>query len=225
MRIVPLNILFLFFVASVFTSCLKNRFEPVGDGDIVFSAYDVYSDFSTYSRFAIVDSVGKVDLTNLNATDSVLEEPYRSIILNQIEINLISYGYTKVSTPDSADVLINANLIISPSGELVRQYSFVGGFEEFEATWGAHEHYIKSPMDWGFNAIALYRYKIPYYFTEDSGTLLIEMIDANSLDTANQKIYIPWISGVRAIYTGANIGNRLIQAINQCFAQSTYLQH
>ncbi|MEZ4936484.1 MAG: DUF4136 domain-containing protein [Crocinitomicaceae bacterium] len=207
------------------SSCLKNKFEPVGEGDIVFSAYDQNEDFVGFTTFALVDSVGKVDMTNLGAIDSILEEPYRSIILNQIEVNMIAYGYSKVSTVDSADILINANLILSPSGDLVSQYSFVGGNEEFEADWWKNAHYIGEPNYWGINAIALYRFRLPYYFTEDNGTLLIEMIDVNSLDSVNQKIYVPWVAGVRAIYTGSNIGNRLIQAVNQCFLQSEYLRH
>lgn len=207
------------------SSCLKNKLEPTGEEDIVFSAYDPNANFSSYVRYVLVDSIGKIDLSNPNSTDTLVNEPFRSIILNQIDINLLSYGYIKVDSVDSADVLINVNALINPTGELISQYSFVDENGEFESIWWQSEHYYGAPEYWGFTATALYEYQIPSYFTSNSGTLIIEMLDLNSLDTANQKIFVPWFAGVRSVLSGVNIDNRLIQTINQCFVQSEYLQH
>lgn len=207
------------------SSCLKNKLEPTGEEDIVFSAYDPNANFSSYVRYVLVDSIGKIDLSNPNSTDTLVNEPFRSIILNQIDINLLSYGYIKVDSVDSADVLINVNALINPTGELISQYSFVDENGEFESIWWKSEHYYGAPEYWGFTATALYEYQIPSYFTSNSGTLIIEMLDLNSLDTANQKIFVPWFAGVRSVLSGNNIDNRLIQTINQCFVQSEYLQH
>ncbi len=215
----------LVFVLSIFQSCLKNKLEPTGEEDVIFSAYDPEAEFSNYVKYVLVDTIGKVDLTNSNPNDTLVEDPYKTIILNQIDINLLTYGFIKVSTIDSADVLINANVLINPTGDLITQYSFVGEEGEYEAAWWQNEHYYGAPDYWGLSASPLYQYQIPNYFTANSGTLIIEMLDLNSLDTANQKIFVPWFGGVRSVLTGDNIQNRLVQSINQCFTQSPYLSH
>lgn len=204
-------------------SCLKNKIEPTGEEDVIFSAHDPSAGFGIYQRYVIVDTIGLVDLTGNNLMDTIVDEPYRTIILNQIDINLLSYGYVKVDSVDSADVVINVNALLNPSGELISQYSFVDENGEYEASWWANEYYYGAPDYWGLNAIPLYTYQIPNYFTANSGTLIIEMLDLNSLDTANQKIFVPWFGGVRSVLTGSNIENRLVSAINQCFIQSPYL--
>ena len=219
--------LFLFALISIsgLSSCLKNKLEPTGEEDVIFSAFDPEANFSSYQKYVLIDTIGKVDLTSSNSNDTILEEPYRTIILNQIDINLLTFGYTKVGAIDSADVLINANVLINPSNDLISQYSYFGENGEYEAVWWQNEFYYGAPDYWGINATPLYQYQIPNYFTENSGTLIIEMLDLNSLDTANQKIFVPWFGGVRSVLTGDNIQNRLVQSINQCFTQSIYLSH
>jgi len=207
------------------SSCLKNKLEPTGEEDVIFSAFDPSANFENYTKYVIVDTIGKVDLTNSNPNDTIVGEPFRTIILNQIDINLLSFGYTKVSTVDSADVLINVNALINPSGELVSQYSFVDDDGEYEAAWWQSQYYYGAPDYWGISATPLYQYQIPTYFTANSGTLIIEMLDLGSLDTVNQKIFVPWFGGIRSVLTGNNIETRLVSAINQCFHQSQYLNH
>lgn len=206
------------------TSCLKNKLEPTGEEDIIFSVYDQDEDFTQYVNYMIVDTIGKVDLSNTTSNDTIVEEPYRTLILNQIDNNLLSYGFVKVDSLDSADVFINVNVLINPTGELIDQYSFVNGDGDYESVWWGNNHYYGATDDWGINATPLYEYQIPSYFTSNSGTLLIEMLDVNSLDTANQTIYVPWVAGVRSVLTGNNISERLVSGINQAFQQSQYLK-
>ena len=221
---------FTYFIATCFVSlipagCLKNKLEPTGEEDVIFSAYDPASDFTQYIKYMVVDEIGKIDLSQTTSTDTLVQEPYRTIILNQIDINLLSYGYIKVDSVDSADVFINLNVLINPTGELIDQYSYVDEDGDYQSVWWANQYYYGATDYWGLNATALYEYQIPSYFTANSGTLMIEMLDVSSLDTANQLIYVPWFAGVRSVLTGDNISTRLVSAINQCFTQSQYLKH
>lgn len=215
----------IFLIPLFIQGCLKNKLEPTGDEDIVFSAFDSDADFANYRKYMIVDNIGRIDLSQTNYVDTLIQEPYRTIILNQIDINLLSFGYTKVNSLDSADVFINVNTIVNPSGDLINQYSYIDGNGEYESAWWGSQYYYGATNYWQMTADAVYDYQIPNYFTANSGTLIIEMLDIGSLDTANHKIYIPWISGIRSVLEGNNISNRLISAINQCFVQSPYLNH
>jgi hypothetical protein len=219
------NISVIVLVLLISSSCLKNKLEPTGNEDVIFSAYDIDSDFSTYLKYVMVDSIGKIDLSQPNSTDTLVEEPYRTEILNQIELNLTNFGYIRVDSLDSADVFINVNALINPSGEMVDQYSLIDGNGVYQSVWWQNQHYIGAPNYWGFTAIALYEYQIPTYFTANSGTLIIEMLDISSLDTSNQTIFVPWFAGIRSVLTGGDISNRIKQGIDQCFNQSQYLKH
>lgn len=212
-------------LSLAFSSCLKNKLNEANTSDIVFTIYDSSVDFSSLKSFSIVDSIGKIDVSNLNSTDTLVLDPYRTIILDQIRLNLQNLGFTEKSNPDSADLWINVNVILNPTGEMISQYSYVDGNGEYQSAWWGSRFYFGAPDHWGVVANALYKFQIPNNFSGTSSSLMIEMLDQASYDSLNNKIYVPWFGAIRSALSGNDLENRLVNAIDQVFEQSQYLRN
>jgi hypothetical protein len=221
-----------FFIAS----CYEYHDDTYLDElDITLTYYDTTFDFQQYNTFAIRDSVGLIED---EMSDSEIEEFYKpggaaDNIKQEIRDHFLALGYTEVDDDENYD--FGVNMIVAVIENDV-YYGYPGWW------YGYYDYY-----DWYWWGGWYPYYGYPWYYgsyTYQSGTLLIEMADGESIrdyrewaDDKTQEeienadpedvppIKFVWqglINGV-AGETGSYNQQRVERGIEEAFTQSPYL--
>jgi len=172
--------------------------------DLVLTDYDAAYTFKGNKNYAMPDYIVKVT-GNRVAGDTPIHvmEPYSSLILNRIESNMTSLGYTRV------DDIADADLVLFPSAleTTYQQYYY-----DYYYYWGGYYPY--------------YGWYYPYQTvtTYTTGTLLMNLVAAGQT-SASGNLHIVWTGLINGIldYYGSDGDARLTLAIDQSFSQSDYL--
>lgn len=175
-------------------SCYPGEEITAADTDLVATFFDKEADFATKINYAIRDSVTRLDENG----DPVFEVgPYDQQGINRIKTNLNNAGFNEVANPADADVLI---IVFANKSTWVS-----GGCYSWWYSW----YY------------PYYGWCYPVYYTYDTGTLLIAMLDAKATEEKNAL----WVATINGILedTSAGILDRLYKGIDQAFTQSPYL--
>lgn len=191
----------------------------VGERQEIVAAFrDTGTEFGVIATYALPDSV--VHLTTDRAAEPAeITRELDGRILARVRTHLDGLGYDHEPEPDRnpIDVVVLVSAIAAPDFTSWANYpwfdwwGFFPGFAfaAFEPTWG-----IEYP--WSDDAIA---------FEYDIGTILIEMIDARSIDESNQQVHAVWsgaVNGILGVETDAQEA-RVMNAIDEVFALSPYL--
>src|SRR5437868_3518654 len=104
------RLLFVLLVFSV-SGCYPNGAEYIDDVDLVYTNYSSQFDFSSKSTYAIPDSVIKITGDIFSDPDgdhkpSFLSASSAAVILDRINQNMSSYGWTRVNKNSSPDVIL-----------------------------------------------------------------------------------------------------------------------
>jgi len=183
--------------------------SEVGLGTAVLTYHASSADFGAYSTYAIVTQIAVYQ--EIPGQPSVIYQPAPEI-LGAIESNLNARGYVKVAEIDPA------NPMPPPAGtDLAVVVAALQGTD-----------YIYYPCDWwpgwGYPGTGC---DLPYEFIPyRTGALLIELGDLKNAAATAPNIQIPWAAVAYAVLTPSSAANAQIavDAVNQAFAQSPYLQ-
>lgn len=181
-------------LAVVLQSCYPGEELTPADTDLIATFFDKEADFSTKLTYAIRDSVTRIDEDG----NPVFETgPYDQQAINRIKTNLDQAGFSEVADPAAADVIIIT---------FANQSTWVSG--------GCYSWWYS----WYY---PYYGWCYPVYYTYQTGTLLIVMLDANYTE---QKDAL-WVAAINGILedTPTGISTRLTNSIDQAFEQSPYL--
>lgn len=181
-------------LAVVLQSCYPGEELTPADTDLIATFFDKEADFSTKLTYAIRDSVTRIDEDG----NPVFETgPYDQQAINRIKTNLDQAGFSEVADPAAADVIIIT---------FANQSTWVSG--------GCYSWWYS----WYY---PYYGWCYPVYYTYQTGTLLIVMLDANYTE---QKDAL-WVAAINGILedTPTGISTRLNNSIDQAFEQSPYL--
>jgi hypothetical protein len=175
--------------------------------DLALTFYDKTNDFTPYSTYSIVDTVGNV--ISKDDTLALEESKYSALILSQINTNMASLGYTKVDTSANPDLYINAHTLGVDIERVGSYYPYYG--------WGGGGY-------WGYPGYGYY-YPSYYSYTKSFGTVIIEMVDAKNRNDQTQQLKVVWNASVLgATNSTSAVNSRITSGIDDCFAQSPYLQ-
>jgi hypothetical protein len=192
-KTISLMLLFLALAVGLY-SCYPGEELTPADTDIVATFFDKEANFATKLTYAIRDSVTRIDEDG----NPVFEVgPYDQQGINRIKTNMNNAGFTEVANPADADVLI---------------ITFAN-----KSTWVSGGCY-----SWWYSwYYTYYGWCYPVYYTYDTGTLLIVMLDTKATE---QKDAL-WVAALNGILedTSAGILDRLYKGIDQAFTQSPYL--
>ena len=181
-------------LAFVLYSCYPGDALTAADTDIVATFFDKDANFSTKLSYAIRDSVSRVDKDG----NPVFEVgPYDQQAINRIKTNLNSAGFSEEPNPAVADVIV---------------ITFAN-----KSTWSSGGCY-----SWWYSwYYPYYGWCYPVYYTYETGTLVIAMLDAKATE---QKDAL-WVATLNGILedTSVGISTRINNAIDQAFSQSPYL--
>jgi predicted small lipoprotein YifL len=193
-------------IALLVAACYPKGPEYVEDIDAVLTTYDDTYDFNAKTTFAMPDQI-VVDVTidRGDTTYEYMKPAFATPILQSIETNMESRGFTRV------DVSADPDLLLTPAGLSSTTY-----FYSYWYNWwyGGYWGY------WGW-------YYPPYYTVSSytTGSLVMVLSDPNAASNSpiNRSPSV-WIAVGNGLFTGAYNVNRVTTAINQAFQQSPYLK-
>lgn len=179
--------------------CYPDGAEYYEDTDIVYTDYDDQFDFSSKGTYSIPDKIVKIT-GNLNEGElpEFIKEPYNSQILNNIEKNMTSMGYTKVEDPANADMVLFPAVWTNTT--IYYWYDYWCWYYPYYCGWG-----------WGYPSVTAYT----------TGTLVMALIADGDEYVEPAKV---WTGAANGLLSGAYDVTRVNDAIDQAFKQSPYLK-
>ena len=182
-----------------FGGCYPDGAEYYEDTDIVYTDYDDQFDFSYKGTYSIPDKIVKIT-GNLNEGElpEFIKEPYNSQILNNIEKNMTSMGYTKVEDPANADMVLFPAVWTNTT--IYYWYDYWCWYYPYYCGWG-----------WGYPSVTAYT----------TGTLVMALIADGDEYVEPAKV---WTGAANGLLSGAYDVTRVNAAIDQAFKQSPYLK-
>jgi hypothetical protein len=216
----------LVIIIAGFSSCYPIDDLKVEDLDVAATICDkTYYDgptgtmnkFEGLHTFVVVDTI--VHLIE-SGTEDNLSRQYDAFVLEQIRLNMLKLGFVEELQPESnpADVAITVSAI-SSTHEVYTWYPYWGWY------WGYP--YKSTASEKSASTYSYYYPWLPYstYYTYQSGSVLMEMVDVARVDPTVEQIPVIWAGIVNGVLQSSESGvkNRLSKEIDQCFIQSPYL--
>ncbi len=197
---------------ALLVACYPGGPDYYSDLDIVATDYkpDYWSN-NNPSTYYMNDTVGFI-LDRLDEENNVeLDHNYDATILNQIASNMTAAGYTRVDDYDTANppdviVFVQALAVESTYVGWIPSYPYWG-------YWGGYYPY--------------YGYGYPVSYSYTTGTLFIEMVNQNEIDTENKILPVVWFAAVDGLLRSSTAENQsfIKYTIDQAFKQSPYLNN
>jgi hypothetical protein len=222
--ILPLGILLL-------DGCYPNDALSVGETDIVLTGYYDSVDFKTLKTYFLPDTVFPVrdDTTDKSPV------PNSDLIINEIEKNMSSYGYTRVAYDPEApepDLMMGVAAISTTTVTVGWWYPYYPGwgwgwgwYKNSSADRDTDYWYYPGypgyyPPGWGWGGV-------PYYSSYTTGTLLMELTNPNDYRVLGNDTVVPmyWAGGVHGVLSSGSNTSRISNGIDQAFTQSPYLKN
>jgi hypothetical protein len=218
----------LIIIIAGFSSCYPIDDLKVEDLDIAATIYDkTYYDgptgsvnkFEGMKTFVVVDTI--VHIVESGTEDNISRQ-YDDFVLEQIRLNMLKLGFEEETNPlNSPDVTITVSAL-SSTHEVYTWYPYWGWY------WGYGGYPYKSAKADMIMATPYYYYPwYPYntYYSYQSGSVLMEMVDVSRVNPDVEKIPVIWAGIVNGVLQASESGvkNRLSTGIDQCFIQSPYL--
>lgn len=196
----------------VLSSCYPISPEFVSDFDSVFTEKsDPDFDFANpaLNTYYLADTV--IVLTDPNASDTNLEVDLQ-LILNRVRRNMNQAGYTEIT--DSA-LATQADYLVLVSVNRSDNY-----FSTWWGCWGGWGGWGW----WGWGGCCFFP---PVVTTSNNrtGAVIVELLEGKSLPQKNETIPEVWYGVGTGLFRGnnTNLTNRTLNAIDQMFLQSPYL--
>lgn len=191
----------------------------VQDMDVVLTIHDKAVDFSSFSTFAMPDSV--VHVAGDDDSNTIdLPRDYDEMILDLVAENMAEAGYLREMDPENngADLI----LLVGAVGVERTSYWYGGGC--YWTCWGWYP-------GWGYPGYPGYGpgwgWGYPPYIGStkfDQGAIILTLVDPNGDTTGANKVPVIWGASGSGVLSGeGSAGPRITNAINQMFSQSPYL--
>jgi hypothetical protein len=183
-------ILILPLLSALFlTSCYYDYGVNTENSDVVVTLYNKDYNFGAVTKYFYADSVRRFGNESLSFG-------YDQVVIDAVNSNATSLGWTKVSTPSLADIVITTGVTTSTYVVETGWYDYYGYY------W-------------------YYPYSYDTY-TYTTGTIAVLMSDYRL--TANGKAPIEWSGIMNGLAGQGNGAARIQSGINQAFSQSPYLK-
>ena len=196
-------------LALLVAACYPKGPEYVEEIDVVLTTYDDTYDFNAKATYAMPDQiVVDVKIDNGDTTYEYMKPAFATPILQAIQTNMTSLGWSRVA------VSANPDLLLTPAGMSSTTY-----FYSYWYGWWYGGYY----GGWGWYYPPYY----PYYSVSSYTTGSLVMVIADPSQGSNRPINRSpalWLSVSNGLLTGAYDVSRVTTAINQAFQQSQYLK-
>ena len=199
--------------ALTLTACFPDDITSAEELDTVTTLFAQQTDFGAIGTYVLVDSVVFIDADGEGGDDeSDISHAFDDQVLAAIRSNMNAAGYTEVSGPaaSTADIAVLATTTSKTT---------VGIGYDWWLYWGWYPYWPGYGPGWGVGYPPV---SVTYVYT--TGTLLMTMLDLKNADIASKQIPVLWLGAVNGVLTGNAQVARVIEGIDQAFAQSPYLQ-
>jgi len=193
-----------FFVLTVFASlsflwsCYPDGAEYYEDTDVVYTNYDDKYDFKSKGTYSIPDKIVKITGELADGEDpEFVKEPYNTQVLQKIQSNMTALGYTKVTDPATADLVLFPAVWTNTT--VYYYYDYWCWYYPYYCGWG-----------WGYPSVTSYT----------TGTLLMTLVADGEEFVQPTNV---WTSAANGLMSGYYDVTRVNKAIDQAFKQSPYL--
>lgn len=192
------NVIYYLGILFLMVSCYPNDTVYYEDLDLVYTNYEESFDFNSQGTYAMPDKIVKITGNLVEGEEpEFVKEPYNAQILTKIENNMTDLGWTRVDDPETADLVL-----LPASWTNTTIYSWNNYY-----CW-----YYYYYCGWG--------YYYPSTVSYTTGTLVMSLI-------ASGEDYIDpspvWVGAANGVMSGYSDINRINQAVDQAFLQSSYL--
>lgn len=197
-------------VLPLFWSC-----QPEADtlrllDDLVVSTnYDTDANFAGYSTYSIsTDTIGFV--SNKSPNDTIIiqsDSNYPRPVLQKVQSNLNSLGYTRVEKNQNPDWRINVYVV--NDFNLFQQIVYPS-------------YYYPSYYGYGYGYGSYYGYPYVDTYATNTGSLVVEILDLRNI-TPDKKVKVIWNAYMGDVYSTIDLIKQSEAAIDQAFVQSPYL--
>lgn len=195
-----INFICLISIAGLLASCYPKGPDTVSDFDLTVTTYDETYDFKSNSTYSIPDKiVTGITISQGDTTYEYMNQQAANSILSAMKDQMNNYGWSEV------DVDANPDMVLVPGTITTTNY--------FYSYW----------YNWWYGGY--YWYYPPYYSASSytTGTLLMVLADPNEsniLNTSEAK----WIGACNGILSQTGSISRVVDAVDQAFEQSEYLE-
>jgi hypothetical protein len=181
------------------------------DDFVVATNHEPNTNFGSYITYAIpTDTIGFVSETSNDTIIVAGESSYPRLVLNAINNNLQTRGYSRVAKNQNPDIGINVLVVndynvfqqvVYPSGGYGYPGSYYSGY-------------------YGYNSWYYYPYINTYAY--NTGILIVEMVDLKNR-TPDNKVKVVWDAYMGDVYSTLDLQQQTLKAIDQAFTQSPYI--
>ncbi len=210
MQKLPLKL--ILFVISLSACRLEPDLAELVQNMVVQTRYDEqsvtesFNIFNTYSTFTMrVDTMG---LVSTRTTDTLLVDAsgqdYVKSVTRRVRDKVVQAGFTLAEPDGNPDFSVNVILL--------------DNFSFFQT--------ITYPPYYSSWYYGYYGYWFPYVTTYASsyGTVAIEIVDIKNYAANGNRYKIIWKAFIGDIYTSIDPKTKTLEAVDQAFAQSPYIQ-
>lgn len=242
------SMLHLLLLLTLVTTGLVSSCYPVDDLvvedlDIAVTLYDkaYYSpesgvnNFEALRTFEVVDTIVHIIATG---DEDNISRRYDEFIIEQVRLNMLLLGFVEEPNPEAnePDVAITLSAL-SSEHEVYTWYPYWGWYWGYYPYSYSYSDSDSDSYDAGSgpfrlkNTVDPYYYYYPWfpygtYYTYQSASLLMEMVDVARIDPDEEAIPVIWagiVNGVLEQSQTTSTQDRLSKGIDQCFNQSSYL--
>ena len=192
--------IFYYSVALLFimSGCYPDGAEYYEDTDVVYTNYNDKYDFKSKGTYSIPDKIVKITGELKDGEDpEFVKEPYNTQILQKIKSNMTDLGYTKVTDPATADLVLFP--AVWTNTNITYYYDYWCWYYPYYCGWG-----------WGYPTVSSYT----------TGTLLMTLVADGEEFVQSTNV---WTAAANGLLSGYYDVNRVNKAIDQAFKQSPYL--
>lgn len=192
------NVILLLGIVLLMVSCYPGGPQYYEDLDLVYTDYAEDFDFAGQGTYALPDKIVKVT-GNLQEGEEpeFVKEPYNTQILNRIETNMSSLGWTKVDDAEAADLVL------------------------FPAVWtNTTIYYWNDYWCWYYYYYCGWGYYYPTVTSYTTGTMVMALVAAGD---EYVEPYVTWTAAINGLLSGSYDAARVTKSIDQAFKQSPYL--
>jgi hypothetical protein len=175
----------------VFSSCYQDYGLDTNNYDVVVTLYDNTYNFQNVTKYYLADTL---------IIGNSIDASYKNAIFTSLNRNLAAQGWTKVTAPADANVIISAGVTSTTT------YVDNGG-----GCWWDYYGYYWCYPSYGYD------------YTYTTGTLFVLMNDrASAVQGSNNQP--EWVAAINGLADQGNVVSRINTTVDQAFKQSPYLK-
>jgi hypothetical protein len=185
-------------------ACYPYGPDYIEDLDIIFTTYDEEYQFDSKQTYSRPDKIViDVEIENGDTTYIYMKDQFANQIFEAIDRNMTNNGWSRININQGPD------LTLTPAVTKSTNYYYSYWYDWWYGGWYP---------GWGWY------YPPTYVGSQTVGTLIIAMADPNiGQDNPINQSEAVWLSVTNGIAEGRNVERRVLESIDQSFAQSPYL--